>query len=204
MNTSQDQMARRAAEMLRDGLADSIRGAISQARREPGGGDGDPPSIEQVRRHVEAMEMARLGMESWEDNRRARIEEVDQFLATLEFYLPDVELRIAGRAARGDIDEGGRIHVRVWIEGKSDSIMPIIEAADLGPVEFGSRKVDPAVASGIRRLTTLLIPGEHVEFMVSLCPVKEIATVARNLVTGSDIPLADVDRVRSLLGSSSR
>ena len=192
-------MARRAAEMLRDGMAGSIRDAIGQARREPGGGSCDPPSIEEVRRHMDAMDMARLGMESWLENRRARLEEVDQFLATLEFYLEGIDLRIAGKAARGEIEAGARVHVRAWVDDELDSVVQILEAADMGPVHVASRKVDAAVALGLRRLSTLLVTGEHVEFMISLCPIRSLVGLGRNLVTGSDIPLADIGQVRAML-----
>ncbi len=200
MNTSQDQIARRAAEMLRDGLAGSIRDAIRQARREPGGAHGDPPSLEQVRRHVDAMAMARIGLEAWEADRQLRLQEVDQFLATLEFHLDGIELRIAGRAARGEIDDGARIYIRAWMDEDLDSVVRVLETADIGAVEVGSRKVDPTVASGLRRLTTILVKGEQVEFLISLCPVRTIVVEARNLITGSDIHLADLKQFRDMLG----
>ncbi|MBG83247.1 MAG: hypothetical protein CMJ40_01730 [Phycisphaerae bacterium] len=200
MNSSQDQIARRAAELLRDGLVGSIGDAIRQARKEPDGANGDPPSFQQVRRHVDAMEMARLGMEGWEANRLTRLEEVDQFLATLEFHLDGIEMRIAGRAARGEIDEGDRVHVRAWIDDELDSAVRILETVDVGPIEVGSRVVDPTVASGLRRLSTILIRGERIEFLISLCPVRAIVTTARNLVTGSDIQLACPRQVRDMLG----
>ena len=203
MNTSREHLARRAAEMLRDGMAGSIPEAIGQARREPGGRDCPPPSIEQVRRHVDAMEMARLGLETWADNRRVRLEEVDQFLATLEFYLEGVVLRIAGKSARGEIDEGARVHIRVWVDDELDSVVRILDAGGLGPLEVASRRVDPKIASGLRRLSTLLVRGEHVDFIISLCPLRDIVTIGRNLVTGSDIPLADIGQMRAMLERSS-
>lgn len=203
MNTSRERLARRAAEMLRDGMAGSIPEAIGQARREPGGGSCPPPSIEQVRRHVDAMEMARLGLEAWAGNRRARLEEVDQFLATLEFYLDGVEMRIAGKCASGHIDEGSRVHIRAWVDGELDSVVKILDVDGMGPLEVGSQRVDPAVALGLRRLSTLLVKGEHVDFVISLCPVRDIVTIGRNLVTGSDIPLADIGQMRAMLERSS-
>ena len=153
----------------------------------------------QVRRHVDAMAMARIGMEAWEADRQSRLEEVDQFLATLEFHLEGAQWRIAGRAARGEIDAGARIYIRAWIDDELDSVVRILESSDVGPIEVGSRKVDPAVASGLRRLTTLLIRGEQVEFLISLCPVRAIVTEPRNLVTGSDIQLADTRQIRRML-----
>ena len=108
MNTSRERLARRAAEMLRDGMAGSIPEAIGQAMASPG--------EEAVRRPASNRCVVMWMPWKWPawDWRpglvieEPRLEEVDQFLATLEFYLDGVEMRIAGKCAADTSTRGAR------------------------------------------------------------------------------------------------
>lgn len=202
MNTSHDEIARRAAELHRDGLAATLDEAIRQARRQLGTMSTGSPSIAEVRRHVHAMEMSRIGLDGWRAIRRVRLEALDQFLATLEFHLVDIEMCVVGRAALGEIDQGDRIHIRVWIDERLESVVRVLEEADVGEMKVGSRRLNPSIACGVPRVSTLLINSDHVEYMVAFCPRRELVTLPRNLVTGSDIQLADIKHVRSMLSDS--
>lgn len=199
MSRSQDHTARRAAELLRDRLAGDIREAIQQACRGPDAVPGPPPTVEQVRRHVDAMNMAREGWTGWQAGRRARLLEVEQFLASMEYFLDPLELRVAGRAARGEVDEGDCVHVRAWTDGDLDDAARVLEAAGLGTPQVGSRRVKRTVAAGLSRLGTMAFAGETVEIQVSLCPLREIVTLDRNLVTGGPIDLASPGAIRAML-----
>ncbi|MEE2907110.1 MAG: hypothetical protein VX527_04675 [Planctomycetota bacterium] len=199
MSQSQDQTARRAAELLRDQLARDIREAIHQACRESHAIQGPPPTVEQVRRHVDAMAMASQGWASWQDDRRARLQEVEQFLSSMEYFLDPLELRVAGRAAQGSLDAGDCVHIRAWTDCDLDDAAVVLENAGLGTPEIGSRSVQRSVANGLARLGTMVFAGDSITFQVSLCPVRELVTLERNLVTGAPIDLASLGRIRTII-----
>lgn len=199
MSQSQDQTARRAAELLRDQLARDIREAIHQACREPHAVQGPPPTVEQVRRHVDAMAMEKQGWASWQEDRRIRLQELEQFLTAMDYFLDSLEARVAGRAARGLIDVGDCVHIRAWTPRGLEDAAVVLEAGGLGTPEIGSRAVQRAVAAGVPRLGTMTFPGDSTTFQVSLCPNRELVTLERNLVTGAAIDLASLETLRMLL-----
>ena len=199
MTQSQDQIARRAAELLRDGLAGDIQEAVDQARRAAGGLTGPPPGRDQVRRHLEAMQMSRAGWTGWHADRLERLQELEQFLATMEHFLDPLEIRVAGRAAKGELDEGDRIHIRIWIDGDLSELASVLETAGLGPSVAGSRPVKRTKANGLSRLATLDFDMEHLQVQLSLCPPRELVTLECNLVSGGPIELASPDDIRKLI-----
>ncbi|MCH2133449.1 MAG: hypothetical protein MK116_06845 [Phycisphaerales bacterium] len=201
MTSPKDNLARRAARLYRDGVASTISDAISQARRLPEVGPGPSPSVEEVRRHLEALDMASEGLADWQQGQRERLEEVEQFLALLEHLLDPLEVRVAGLAARGRIMDGDRVHLRTWTGGDLRALAETLEDAGVGVPEVSSLAVRPGVAGGLPRLGTLLFVGDRVDIVLTVCPTREVALATRNLVTGGDVHLASPRQFRAVLDS---
>ncbi|MCH2152543.1 MAG: hypothetical protein MK089_04305 [Phycisphaerales bacterium] len=200
MMNPNDILARQAAALLRDGRAATITEAIKQARSSPDSPPDARTGPAQVRRHLEAMSMAREGWAEWHLQKQSRLEEVEQFLALLEHLFDQFEVRIAGRAARGEVDPGDRVHLRLWVDQDLSEVMEALEVA--GVPEHGSRSVRAEAACGVTRLATLNYPGETIEIVVTLCPQREIATSTLNLTTGATVSTATPAAFRRLLGDS--
>jgi len=198
MMNSNDILARRAAALIRDGRATTVFEAIKQAQASPEVPADATVAPAQVRRHLEAMNMAREGWVGWQEQKQARLEEVEQFLALLEHLFDRLEVRIAGRAARGEVDPGDNVHVRLWVDRDSAEVMEAMEV--VGVPEHGSRSVRAEVACGVTRLTTLSYPGDTIQIVVTLCPQREIASSPRNLTTGRPLSTVSPSEFRRLLG----
>jgi hypothetical protein len=109
-----DLIAREAARLFETGQAPSIRHAVLRAVEALRLPDAPLPSNLLVRRHCRAMSMAALG----EDGYKRRILEMwrwaEELMTAIEHSLPDAETALTGRAARGQLDGGLVIHMRVY------------------------------------------------------------------------------------------
>ena len=198
MMNSNDILARRAAALIRDGRATTVFEAIKQAQASPEVPADARVTPAQVRRHLEAMNMAREGWDGWQQQKQARLEEVEQFLALLEHLFDRLgKVRIAGRAARGEVDPGDNVHVRLWVDRDLAEVMEAMEV--VGVPEHGSRSVRAEAACGVTRLSTLSYPGDTIQIIVTLCPQRAIASSPRNLTTGRPLSTVSPSEFRRFL-----
>jgi hypothetical protein len=212
MSSQQDIVARRAASLVVTGevgtLAEAIRQACSEARRghlprmESGAESGSSPVFTpphaMVRRHMDAMRMSQLGLADFTASRAARVAEVEQVMTLLAHLFDGVHMRVAGRAAVGQIESGDVVHIRVHAGEDLESVADAMEEAGLDPPVVGSRAVDRSTCLGASRLGTLTLAGDDLDVVLTICPSPLVACSDRNLTTGRPIRVATLDEVRAL------
>ncbi|MCP3905653.1 MAG: hypothetical protein GY715_18660 [Planctomycetes bacterium] len=108
-----DQIAREAARLVQTGAEPDIDRAIHAAAA---GHDAPRPGHGLVREHAQGMAMQALGREGYAEQVRDVWRIAEEIMTVLERVVPDGELLLAGRAARGQIDGGVTIHVRVYTD----------------------------------------------------------------------------------------
>ena len=199
-----DELARRAALLHSQGRVASIREAIHVV------GGGPEVSPELVRRHLAAISESTLGAEE-ADRRRARVLEsalelmhaIDDHLERFIDRHPDARgVRLAGRAASGQLDGDLILHLRV---------LAAIDEAELAAVVVDAGTEEPrfdAMDSRHGRLRRLRTEFDGVEVHLVICPPGSVpGDRPVNLVRGEPVDLLDADGVddrrRRMLGPHS-
>ena len=103
-----------AARSVADGRQPTVQQALRAAMEESGAPPTAAPSLGEVRRHLQPMLMQSLGAEGYEAmvrRRRAVAEELMGILVDLPGVLDVV---LAGRAAKGQMDGDLTLHLRVY------------------------------------------------------------------------------------------
>lgn len=197
MTTPEDILARQAALRLQQNRAKDLDSAIEYVLRDPALPDGPRPGRNRVRKHLHALSLAQLGSDAWKAARSLRLGQIEQMLATLDHFFDPMVVMVAGRAAEGQVDSGDRVHLRVWVPLDLPEILSTLDL--LGPLEIGSRRVRPEIASGQSRLTTIALEGDDLDFEITLCPARTVVSDRRNLASGQKVPLSDPESFRRLL-----
>jgi hypothetical protein len=185
-----DELARRAARLVHEGLAPDLAAAI----RELG---GSPRCRGLARRHLEAMaavEAAAAGAPG------PTAEALDVAIAIME-AIEDLEsrtadrgipyrgVRLAGHAATGRIAPGEVVTIRYHGDRDLDDLEPELE--DLGVVEL--RRSSFQSRWGV--LSTIEGDLDGVPFRVRRCPLGQVPLDAGQLKSGRPITLADLPAV---------
>lgn len=108
-----DTIAREAARLLETGRAGSISHAIRTAAEALGLSGAPLPGTGRVRKHVQAMSMQALGDDCYAESIRAVWRVAEEIMTALEQGLPDAEPRLMGRGAKGQIDGGVVLYIRL-------------------------------------------------------------------------------------------
>ncbi len=108
-----DQIAREAARLIETGQAESIDDATRAAAHALGFHDAPMPGPGRVRQHVQAMSMQAMGDEGYAQSVRNVWEIAEQLMTVLQQGMPDAPTLLVGRAAKGQIDAGVTIHIRI-------------------------------------------------------------------------------------------
>jgi len=108
------------------GEARGMTEAIELARAETG--ESAAPSIATVRRHLEALRQASLGLSQWAAARLNRLEALEELLQTIAYVAPECTIYVTGRAAEGHVDDTGPANVRVVGASAPPLLMDDLEA----------------------------------------------------------------------------
>jgi hypothetical protein len=131
-----DNVAMTAAQLLHAGKARNIGEAIVQAR-----GLLDElasPSFATVRKHLEAISQASIGMAAWQDDRLRRLEALEELLQTIAYLAGDCTIYVTGRSAEGRIDQTDSASIRVVGVDSPSMLMDALEAHGFPPMEVSS------------------------------------------------------------------
>ncbi len=196
MRTDRDAIAHDAARLVAEGKASSIVVALRVLSASPTLG----PS---VARHLQAMDLARLGEPGTTIAKREMLESglaVMEAIDLMESRLADAGVpyrgvRLAGEAARGHPDLRGPIHLRVHGDRSVSSWLAEIEM--LEPQDI--RTFTSTTTFG--RLSGFEVTIEGTVVRGHRCPVDQIPIDAENLFKGTRVPLADLTAVRRLVSS---
>lgn len=197
MNAPQDRAARDAARLVAEGRASSIEAALSSlsAGRELAAA---------ARRHLDAMDLSRLGDSGVDDVRRDMLEAALAVMETIDLMesrladagTPYRGVRLMGDAAKGRPHLRGRIHLRVHGDRTTEAWAD--ELALLEPQ--ASRTFTSATRYG--RLSGLEVTLEGTVVRIHRCPVDQVPLDAGHLFDGSRIRSADLPTVRRLVDAT--
>ena len=131
-----DNLARAAAGLIHAGRTTSIVDAIDMARAESE--HTTSPSVATVRKHLESLQQASMGMQAWHAARVRRLELIEELLQTLAYLAPDCSLYVTGRAAEGHVDGTAAATIRVVGVEQAPALMDDLESHGTVPVQVSS------------------------------------------------------------------
>ena len=186
MTNPQDQVARAAARLLLEQSVADIGAAITAARNAAGGGPpGPPPSRGRVRRHFVAMQQQSMGAEDWARRKRGILASVEECMVGLGWALPDLELRLAGRAAEGHVDGFEPIWMRLHADIDDGDLCLVLEEQEFEITSVGS------IETHHGRMVRITAESEDFDLVLLRCPHRAQVIEGQNLVTGAPVALLD-------------
>ncbi len=193
-----DRIARAAARLLALRLAGDIDEAIDAAV--VAAGPGAPrPGWKAVRAHARGMAMQALGREGYTESIRAVWRLAEEFMTTLEEARDDAATLLCGRAAKGEIDAGVTLHIRVYTDA------PMVDLVDwLCARGYDEPKFETADTRFGRLDRARFIEDEH-EIVLTRCPTEDPRLspdreANRDLFKGRPIAIATLRELRAKIG----
>lgn len=188
-----DQIAREAARLIETGRAESIDAAIHAAADALNLQDAPLPGRGRVRKHAQAMSMQALGDVGYADSVRNVWEIAEQLMTALDQAMPDEPTLLVGRAAKGQIDAGVTIHIRIYTKS------PIAEIAQaLADFDYDEPTFETAqTTSG--RLNRLRLTEEGIEIVLTRCLPEMIKDAQVDLFKGQAIETVTLEELREML-----
>ena len=190
-----DEVAREAARLLETGRAGTIAEAIRSAVAALGFHDVEMPGVRRVRQHARAMAMQTLGDAGYAESVRRVWQVAEQLMTALAETMPEVHPLLVGRAAKGYIDAGVTVHIRLYTEATVGELARTL-------VEFGYDEPSfETVNSRFGRLNRLRLTDEGFEIVLTRCVPAMAESAHLNLFDGEPIEAATVADLRRRLGS---
>ena len=188
-----DQIAREAARLIETGRAESIDAAIHAAASALNLQDVPLPGRGRVRKHAQAMSMQALGDVGYAESVRNVWEIAEQLMTALEQAMPDDPTLLVGRAAKGQIDAGVTIHLRIYTKS------PIAEIAQaLADFDYDEPTFETAQTSS-GRLNRLRLTEEGIEIVLTRCLPEMIKDAQVDLFKGQRIETVTLEELREML-----
>ncbi len=178
-----DKVARVAAQRFLAGEAATIRDAIEQARTESG--ETVSPSVVTVRRHLEGLRQASLGMEAWHSQRLLRLDAIEELLQTIAYLAPECTCYVTGRAAEGHVDDTGAAIIRVVGAASPPQLMDDLESHGVPPFDVANR------ATQIGSIAVAHVDDDPLHADLLLLPDRAESHAAASLVDGRAVALVD-------------
>ncbi len=201
-----DDVAREAARLVESGREPTVRSAIRAARRRLDAWDAPVPSVGRVREHARSMAMAEQGEAGYVASILDVLAVAAEVMDVLEHAFLGCETALVGRAARGQIDSGVVLHIRLYSEAPIGEIARALVEHDYEEPEFETLttrvgvleqirfdaegedvavlRVPPSVASADRRVD--LVTGRRTEIL-ELAALQDVLEEAEE-VDGEDVP----------------
>jgi len=178
-----DKVARVAAQRFLAGEAATIRDAIEQARTESG--ETVSPSVVTVRRHLDGLRQASLGMEAWHSQRLLRLDAIEELLQTIAYLAPECTCYVTGRAAEGHVDDTGAAIIRVVGAASPPQLMDDLESHGVPPFDVANR------ATQIGSIAVAHVDDDPLHADLLLLPDRAESHAAASLVDGRAVALVD-------------
>lgn len=188
-----DQIAREAARLIETGRSENIDSAIRAAAENPHLRGAALPAHSRVRKHAQAMSMQSLGDAAYNQQRIKVWRIAEQIMSALEHAIPEARTLLVGRAAKGHIDAGASIHIRIYTEISISRIAQTL-------VQFGSQEPVFLTAETIHgRLSRIRFNEESIEVVLTRCPTALATQTGIDLHTGKPIERLDLNDLRNRL-----
>lgn len=188
-----DQIAREAARLIETGRAESIDAAIHAAASALNLQDVPLPGRGRVRKHAQAMSMQALGDVGYADSVRNVWEIAEQLMTALDQAMPDAPTLLVGRAAKGQIDAGVTIHIRIYTKSQIAEIAQALADFDYDEPTFETAQT----TSG--RLNRLRLTEEGIEIVLTRCLPEMIKDAQVDLFKGQPIETVTFEELREML-----
>ncbi|MCH8314811.1 MAG: hypothetical protein IIA64_02455 [Planctomycetes bacterium] len=188
-----DQIAREAARLIETGQAESIDAAIRAAAHALGCHDAPMPGAGRVRQHAQAMSMQAMGDEGYAESVRNVWEIAEQLMTVLQQGMPDAPTLLVGRAAKGQIDAGVTIHIRIYTKSSIGEIAQVLADFDYDEPAFETAQTK----SG--RLDRLRFVDEGIEIVLTRCLPEMFTDAQVDLFKGHAIETATLGELRERL-----
>lgn len=188
-----DLLAQHAARLFHEGSAATINDAIRTAIQETGWTLVPAPPKSLVRRHVQGLTLQTIGLEAYEQ----RI--IDFWLLALDVLIlfQDCAPRLLGRAAKGQIDGGATIYIRVFSDQRIGWL------ADRAAAHFG---IDPEFSTAdsphFGRFDRMTIEIESQQIVITRCPMSRSELIDVDLFTARPIASLTIDDLEARLRSA--
>lgn len=186
-----DEIAREAARLFDRGQAGTIPEAIQRAKQRLNAFDAPAPSHGRVREHLRGLAMESLGAEGYADHVRAVLASAEQVMAVLEAHDP----LLVGRAAKGHIDGGVVLHIRVYTDASIEELVEMLEAA-----EYAVERVE-TVNTRFGRLNRLCFETDGRSVVVMRCLPEMAKDRAVDLFNERRIAICSLEALRDRLGA---
>jgi hypothetical protein len=188
-----DRIAREAARRLVDGSAGTVPDAIRRAAEALAITDAPRPGPGRVRAHLRALTMQALGVAGYAQLVRDVLGAAEQLMTLLEETYDLATAVLVGRAARGEIDRGGTLHVRLY-----GDVRPADLAEKLVEHEYEEPSFETAETRH-GRLTRLRFLDDDRQFVITLCPAALERDASNDLLSGRRIACVRLSELRARL-----
>ncbi|MDY7109223.1 MAG: hypothetical protein SYC29_11365 [Planctomycetota bacterium] len=188
-----DQIAREAARLIEAGKARTVGEAIRLAADALRLKQAPMPGHGRVRKHAQGMAMQAMGERAYRQSIEHVLNVAEQLLTVLEQGEPEGPAVVVGRAAKGQIDAGVTLHLRVYTRRP---IREIVEHL----VAFGYEEPSFETAdTRFGRLDRVRFSEEGCEVALTRCLPEMIAHKDFDLFTRRPIAVATAGELRRRL-----
>ncbi len=195
MDARIDLLAQEAARLVHAGKVESVDEGIRRAVEETGWIDVPRPSRGLVRRHVQGLTMQAIGVKEYQK----RIVDVWEVAERIMAVLDDCNPHLLGRAARGLIDAGVTLYIRVFTSQRIGAL-----AERLVEMGFEEPKFSTADSRHYGRFDRLVFEEEGLHVVITRCAPHQRELARTDLFTGRPIESLDLAALRRQIESSER
>lgn len=185
-----DRIAREAARLVETDRVDTVEEAIALATGTLGLSREDAPGPGRVRQHIRAMSMQALGREGYEASVREVLQCAEEIMTLLESTFDDVQTRLAGRAARGFIDGGVTVHIRLYTDRDMGEVADLLVDRECAEPTFETAK------TRYGRLDRIRFREEAAEVVLTRCLPNMLGEKMCDLFTGREVEVIDLAELR--------
>lgn len=188
-----DNIAREAARLIHAGEVERIDAAIHSAAASLGACDAKLPRHGLVRSHAQGMAMQTLGKEGYDQSVQTIWETAEQLMTLLEQSLPDAQTLLVGRAAKGQIDAGVTVHVRLYTRASITEIAQV-----LTDFEYNEPRFD-TVDTTVGKLNRISFSDDGVDVVITRCLPEMYKNAKQDLFKDQPIETLTLDELREKL-----
>ena len=188
-----DNIAREAARLIHTGEVEHIDAAIHSAAASLGDSKAELPRHGLVRSHAQGMAMQTLGKEGYDQSVRNIWETAEQLMTLLEQALADAQTLLVGRAAKGLIDGGVTVHVRLYTRSQITEIAQVLTEFHYDEPSFDT--VDTIVG----KLNRICFKDDGIAVVVTRCLPEMYKNAKQDLFKDQPIETLTLDELRQKL-----
>lgn len=185
-----DNIAREAARLMQSGKIERIEAAIHSAASSLGANDVRLPGHGLVRSHIQGMAMQTLGKEGYEQSIQNIWETAEQLMTLLEQALPDAQTLLVGRAAKGQVDGGVTVHVRLYTKSQITDIAQMLTEFEYSEPTFDT--VDTTVG----KLNRISFDDDGIAVVITRCLPEMYKNAKQDLFKDQPIETLTLNELR--------